>query len=141
MSAERRRAGLARRLFAFRRGAAGSTAVEFAIISPVFFASLFGIAQFGWAFLCGHSVRSAVQREARVLISAPNTTADQMKTAILKDLTNLIQPQISVTISNQTIGGATVKQVSCTYTHQVLFPFAPGVTIDFSTSTIVPIGS
>ena len=45
----------------------GASAVEFALISPVFFMALFGIAQFGWAFLCGHSVRSAVQKEARLL--------------------------------------------------------------------------
>jgi Flp pilus assembly protein TadG len=121
-----------------RRDARGSTAVEFAIISPVFFAALFGIAQFGWAFLCGQSVRNALQKEARMLISAPNTTADQIKAAVLADLTNIVSPTISVAVTTETASGATVKRVSCTYSHKVLFPFAPSVTLDLSSSVVVP---
>jgi Flp pilus assembly protein TadG len=122
----------------FRRHDGGNSAVEFALISPVFFAALFGIAQFGWAFLCGQSVRNAVQKEARLLISAPNTTADQIKTAILADLKNIISPTISVAVTTETASGATVKRVTCTYSHQVLFPFAPSVTLDLSSSVVVP---
>lgn len=119
----------------------GSTAVEFALICPVFFGALFGIAQFGWAFLCGHSVRSAVQKEARLLLVDPATSAATIKTAILGDLSNLVAPTITVTVSSQTFGSTTVKQVTCIYKHQVLFPFAPSVTMDFSASAYVPVGT
>ena len=120
------------------RGTDGATAVEFAIISPVFFMALFGIAQFGWAFLCGHSVRSAVQKEARLLISTPGTTAATIKTAVLNDLKNLINPAITIALSSETVSGAQLTRVSWTYSHPVLFPFAPSVTMDFSSSVVVP---
>ena len=117
----------------------GSTAVEFAIIAPVFFAALFGIAQFGWAFLCGHSVRSAVQKEARLLISNPATTASQIKAAVLDDLDSLINPTITIGLSTETVtSGAQLTRVTWTYNHPVLFPFSPSVTMDFSSSIVVP---
>ncbi len=116
----------------------GSTAVEFAIISPVFFMALFGVAQFGWAFLCGHSVRSAVQKEARLLITTPGTTADTIKTAVLDDLKTLIKPSITITLTTETVSGAKLTRVGWTYNHPVLFPFAPSVTMDFSSSVVVP---
>jgi Flp pilus assembly protein TadG len=131
---------LLRKSAGLRRCRSGSTAVDFALICPVFFAALFGVAQFGWAFLCGHSVRSALQKEARLLIANPSTTAATIKTAILSDLKNLVSPTIAVTVTSQVLGGKTVKQVSCVYTHQVLFPFAPSVTLDFSASAYVPVG-
>lgn len=130
-----------RRALRLGRCRKGSAAVDFALICPVFFMALFGVAQFGWAFLCGHSVRAALQKEARLLIANPLTTAATIKTAILADLTNLVSPTISVTVSSQVLGGKTVKQVTCVYTHQVLFPFAPSVTMDFSASAFVPVGS
>jgi Flp pilus assembly protein TadG len=125
----------------FRRSEAGNSAVEFALISPVFFAALFGIAQFGWAFLCGQSVRNALQKEARLLISTPATTADQIKTAMLADLKNIISPTLTVAVTTETTGGATVKRVTCTYNHQVLFPFAPAVTLDLGSSVVVPMAT
>jgi Flp pilus assembly protein TadG len=132
--------GKARRSFrAVAGNEAGSTAVEFAIIAPVFFAALFGIAQFGWAFLCGHSVRSAVQKEARLLISNPATTASQIKAAVLDDLENLINPTITIALSTETVtSGAQLTRVTWNYSHPVLFPFSPSVTMDFSSSIVVP---
>ena len=126
------------RLQAFRRRTDGGAAVEFAIIAPVFFMALFGVAQFGWAFLCGHSVRSAVQKEARLLITTPGTSAATIKTAVLNDLKTLINPSITIALTTETASGASLTRVNWTYNHPVLFPFAPSVTMDFSSSVVVP---
>jgi hypothetical protein len=49
----------------FRRGEAGSPAVEFAIIAPVFILMIFGIVQFGFAFYTYNDMMNGAREGAR----------------------------------------------------------------------------
>src|SRR5215212_6938024 len=64
----------------------GASALEFALVCPVFFLMLFGLFEFGWALHCGASVRAAVTKEIRLLIASSDTTQAQFETAVKEEL-------------------------------------------------------
>jgi len=122
----------------FLASTGASTAIEFAFVSPILFSLLFGTIEFGWAFHCGASIRAAVTRETRNLISNPATTAAQFEAAVKTDLTGVADPNVSVTFTTEAAGTGTVTRISWVYNHPVLYPFLPDVTLPFSSSTVVP---
>jgi Flp pilus assembly protein TadG len=60
---------LPRLLRRFRRNRRGSTAVEFALIAPVFFALLFAIIEAGLMFLAGQVLETVAQESARMILT------------------------------------------------------------------------
>jgi Flp pilus assembly protein TadG len=122
----------------FLRHAEATSAIEFALTSPLLFALIFGIFEFGWAFHCGASVRAAVTRETRLLIANPATTAAQFEQAVKTDLANIADPKVKISFADEAIGTGSVTRISWTYAHAILFPFLPDVTLNLSSSTLVP---
>ena len=129
-----RRAGLAG--FATHEG--GSSALEFALICPVFFMMLFGIFEFGWALHCGASVRAAITKEIRLLIANSETTQSQFETAVKEELAGTPGAAVAITFAPEMIGTTAATRISWTYDYQVLFPLLPNVTMSFGSSTLVP---
>jgi hypothetical protein len=56
-----------------RRGAA---TVELAVVSPILFAMLFGIIEFGWVFTAQHTMVNAAREGARIGALQGSTVAD-----------------------------------------------------------------
>jgi len=122
----------------FLTDARGTTAIEFALTSPIFLAMVLGVLEFGWAFHCGASIRAAVTRESRKLIANPAMSAAGFQAAVQADLTNIADPNVQVAFATETIGTSAVTRVSWTYSHPILYPFLPNLTLNFSSSTLVP---
>jgi Flp pilus assembly protein TadG len=59
----------------FRRNRRGSTAVEFALVAPVFFALLFAILETGIMFLAGQVLETITQQSARMILTGQAQTA------------------------------------------------------------------
>lgn len=65
-----------RKLFRrFRRSRRGSTAVEFALVAPVFFALLFAIIETALVFLAGQVLETVTQDSARMVMTGQAQTA------------------------------------------------------------------
>jgi Flp pilus assembly protein TadG len=64
-----------------RRREEGASAVEFAIIAPLLFILLFGILQFGIAFLHVQTIRTAVREGGRLAAVGGSATEVKQKTA------------------------------------------------------------
>jgi Flp pilus assembly protein TadG len=64
----------------------GTSALEFALVCPVFFLMLFGLFEFGWALHCGASVRAAITKEIRLLIANSETTQAEFEAAVKEEL-------------------------------------------------------
>lgn len=84
--APRKRRGFA--LSRWRRDESGATAVEMALISPIFFAMLFGIMQLGYRFFVSEALDTAVNTAARNIMTGQVqaqgiTTAVAFKNAML----------------------------------------------------------
>jgi Flp pilus assembly protein TadG len=89
------------------RGERGASAVEFALLAPLIFMLLFGIIEFGLAFLSVQSIRTAVREGGRAAaVGAPvnsvgsfkgtrETTVDASVGYIPTSLKNTIQVQSS----------------------------------------------
>ena len=46
-------------------GSKGTTAVEFALVAPIFFFLVFGTIEFGWYFFVQHTIQSATRDGTR----------------------------------------------------------------------------
>lgn len=125
-----------RRLAGDRRG---TTALEFAIIAPVFLALVIGVVNFGYASYCGAAVRSAVQRASRQLIITPTTSAATLKTSALALLVDVPVENLTVTVSTETVSTSeSIKRVSWTYDYLLWLPLLSDQTLDFNSSIVVP---
>ena len=74
----------------------GATAMETAVVLPVFFLLLFGFIEFGHVFMTIHTLNSAARRAARLGVSETATTASV--TALANEITSSAIPGSSATI-------------------------------------------
>lgn len=117
----------------------GTTALEFAIIAPVFLALVIGVVNFGYAAYCGAAVRSAIQRASRQLIITPTTSAATLKTSAVAMLVDVPVENLTVTVSTEAVSTAeSVKRVSWTYDYLLWLPLLADQTMDFNSSIVVP---
>ena len=64
----------------FRRNRAGSAAVEFALVAPMFFALLFAIIESGIMFFAGQVLETVTQNAARTILTGQTQTAGLSQT-------------------------------------------------------------
>jgi Flp pilus assembly protein TadG len=109
-------------------GERGATIVEFAIIAPLLFALVFGIIDFGWAFMQDLSVKQAAREGGRIAIVDGETTAgcagliSDIKQRVSSDLkTSSMTASLSVTDSN---GDGIVGDVGDVMTITVTYPLS-----------------
>lgn len=125
-----------RRLAGDRRGA---TALEFALISPIFIALIFGVFNMGFALYCGAAVRHAVQESSRAVMFNPNTTADTLKATVVSKLVQVPVTNLSLTITDETVTQTEhLRRISWTYNYMVYAPFIMSKTFEMGSSVTVP---
>ena len=119
----------------------GATAVETAIVLPVAILFILGIFQLGWGFYCGYDVRHAIERGARIYLSTPTATADDLQTAVASNLTAVKITDFTLTPASQTTSGASLEKIAWTYQYPIKLPFMSSLTLDFDSQIVVPIGA
>ena len=117
----------------FRRDEGGASAAEFALIAPIFLATVFGIFQFGWALHCASSVRYALEESTRSVALDEDFTAGEVETQMRAKLTAIADPEIDVSITTDTsVSGAEMVHLHATYVHEMEVPFLPAFEITFN---------
>lgn len=112
------------------RSQAGTAAVEFALVSAVFFTSLLGVVEMGRMLWLWNAAVEATRLGARMAIVCDLNDAD-IKTRMMQRLPDLTSAEITVTYlnppaANNTCTPETCKAVSVKlsgYVHQTLIPF------------------
>jgi len=124
-----------------RRGwNSGATAVETALILPVFITFVFGILNLGWALYCGAEVRHAVERSSRLLIADPTTSASTILTNVKSQLSAADPTAVSLTKDTQSLGtGGGIAKLNWTYAYTLTSPFMRSATFNFDSVTVVPL--
>lgn len=124
-----------------RNGESGAAALEFALLSPVLFAFLFGTYELGWAIHCGASVRFAVERAARLLLANPSTTAQQIQNSAQAQLSGIPVSNLQVSLSTEAASTGQITRVSWSYSYAMALPYVPNAVFHFDSSTVVPMPS
>ena len=76
----------------------GATAVEFAIIAPLFIALVCGIGQIAYAQHCASSLHFALRTVSRSLMLDPTLTEQQLEEKVQGMLSNIGNPDIELTL-------------------------------------------
>jgi Flp pilus assembly protein TadG len=130
---------LSRTRKSLRRCQSGVTAVEFALILPPFIMLLFGIFEFSRMMFVSSSVQHAVDRAARLAAIDPDVSATDIEAAIREFLSVSNDPDITVTVTDATVGTRDVRQVAAHYDHVVSGPLIPEFTVGWDFETVVPL--
>lgn len=124
----------------FRRDVAGATAVELALVMPLFVTLVFGVFNYGWALYCGAEVRYAVQRASRILIADPDATVVDLRAAVETRLNGADIDDVTLTLATETFGASTqVARISWTYAYTVETPFLDDAVLTFDSSLLTPL--
>ncbi len=134
----------------------GASAVEFAIVVPVFLLFLIGIIQYGTIFLVRNQMTQAASDAARVAVTASTMTAAETaaSTALAQDLTHDGAGLMSADCSNSAVSctalpasscnapsGYQCLQVTVTYNYSqdpvIAIPLLPTPTTITATSTVL----
>lgn len=121
------------------RDTCGTSAVEFAIVAPVFFLMLFALIQLSLAFFHGTTIQWAVERAVRTAMIDPDITLEEIRTLTEENLSAIGTPDIALTYVVDTSGVMPLARVTANYDVQVELPFVSGFTIPFSVETYVPL--
>ena len=126
------------RLVSASRHEGGASAVEFALVAPVFIMFLLGIIELGRALYFASSVQWAVERASRTVAINPAVTQSQLYTSVQQYLGPINNPEITLNLTIDSSGIITVAHVTSQYVHTVEIPFVPSFTITFSDETYIP---
>jgi hypothetical protein len=84
-------------------------------------------------------MRSAIVRASRPLLSDPTTSASTIQSGAQALLNGVPVNNLTVTLTNETLGTGPVVLVSWQYTYNTMLPFVPSTAFKFNSSTIVPV--
>lgn len=116
----------------------GASAVEFGMIAPLLIILLFGVFQVGWALHCASSVRYALDESARALSIDSNLTASEVEAAMRARLEELADPEISVSISEDSATpGLIITNLHALYVHSLAVPMLPVWELQFQSAAAV----
>jgi Flp pilus assembly protein TadG len=122
------------------RDQGGATALEFALVLPVFVTLLLGGFQVAWVMHSAASVRWSLESSSRMLLLNPTTTQDQLRTAVAAKLQGLVNPSdVTVTlVADNSTAGAPVLRASSDYRPTLVIPLVSRWNLDLKATTVVP---
>ena len=128
-----------RNLLKFWRDRKGASALEFAMILPVFCMMLFGSIQMGIAYYYAGTVQYALERTARVTMIDQDMSAGEVQTAFNAELAKFTDQTVTVSYVVDSSGDVPIAQLNANYPYEVIIPFIPTFTIVFAAETHIPL--
>jgi Flp pilus assembly protein TadG len=125
----------------FRDDARGATALEFAIVLPIFLVIMYGVFQFGWAQHKLSSIRFAMETASRSLLLDPTMTEAQLTALVTSKLSGgSTDPNVSISLSISDTAGAKIARLTGAYSTQVGVPLLATYPVQWTTtvSTALP---
>lgn len=112
----------------------GATAVEFAIVLPVFLTLMFGVFQFGWAQHRLSSVRHALETASRRLVIDPSLTEAQITQIVQGELALTADPNVTVDLELTPVPGGRLAEITGRYVGNIGIPGLATYPLNWSTS-------
>jgi Flp pilus assembly protein TadG len=118
------------RLYKLWRDRSGASALEFALVAPVFVLLITGIFQTGMGFYANAGLRSGVESAARYAQIYPTPTDSQITTQLSSNTFGLNPALLSTpTLTHGTSNGQNYVDISATYNFPLKILFMPSTTI------------
>lgn len=123
----------------FVRDAAGASAVEFALVIPIFATFLFGTIQTGMALYKANTVQFALEQTARHVMVNQSMTQSQVQAYFNGELDDIISESVTVSYAVSTSGDVPIASFAASYTHEFVIPFIPTFEVTFDAAAEVPL--
>lgn len=117
----------------------GASALEFALVLPVFAAMMFGTIQMGIAFYYAGSVQYALERTARLTMVEQDMSSGEVQTAFDNELSIFTDENIAINYTIDDSGDVPIAQFTAAYVHEFIIPFVPTFSVTFDVETRVPL--
>lgn len=126
---------LSRLLARFRADRSGVSAIEFALIVPVFVVLLIGTVMIGHGFYVANSLQWAVERTTRQLMLDRHFTEAQFETELRTLASRLSNVSFDVTYASAMYGEIPVTEVRTTVSYPVSIPLIAPLTMTYTIET------
>ena len=124
----------------FSEDQSASSALEFAILGPIFLMMFLGSLMLGWAIFTISNVNFVAERAGRVLQLNPAMSSSEVSTAIKGQLAYLDQNNLTVALVISTgTGGYRMGRATVTYQFQFEVPLVGVYPISYSSTVSVPL--
>ena len=115
------------------------TAIEFAIVLPLFLLILVGAIEYGRALQARNEMSFAVSKAVRVINLDPGRSASEIASLLATDLTRYSSHDLSVTVSNATISGSSYMNISVNFPFELIIPLAGISSMTLTIDTLAPL--
>lgn len=123
----------------FQRDDRGVTAIEYALLAPVFLVIVFAVLQISIAFHKGNTAQWAVKKAARQLLVNDDLDEDGLQEIVNEHLTSLGEDlTIDIAYTVDESGTVPIGRITATYTHQIVVPAVSTFTARFPIDVSVP---
>lgn len=109
---------------AFRKDEGGASAVEMALVFPLFIMIVLGVIEVGEAVRTWNEVHHALGRAVRLVNVNTSTTPDQITTAMRSYLTSVRADTLTVTATPVTLSGIEHVRISVGVPFEIVLPFS-----------------
>jgi len=110
-----------RRFIQGKRGTRGATAVEFALVAPIFLMFVLGIIDLGRLFFVKNLMQYATEQTARYAMVTPTATVAELETYAEDEIAALFSG-ITFTADTETIDAIQFRTITATYTFSYMMP-------------------
>jgi Flp pilus assembly protein TadG len=131
-----RKTGASSRLVGDKRGA---TAVELALVFPLFIMIVLGIIEIGQALRLWNEVQHALGRAVRLVNVNASTTPSEITSAMRSYLTDVDADSLTVTATPVTISGITHIKISVGFPFEIILPFTDISTVTINVDRTAPV--
>ncbi len=106
-----------------QRSEDGVTAIEFAMLAPVFLALVFGVLQVSIAFHKGNTAQWAVKKAARAVLLNDDLNEAQIQELVDLQLKSIGEPiDLDIHYNVDRSGSVPIGRITAVYTHKVTVP-------------------
>jgi Flp pilus assembly protein TadG len=125
-----------------RADASGSSAIEFAILGPVFILMILGALTVGLAVNLAVSTQFALERVGRVFQLDPTMSDAAIKTALEDQLKSLNPPTLQVTVDRSvSANGLNFASIAVSYSVTLSVPFMAAFPYTYSTKAVLALNA
>lgn len=117
----------------------GATAVEFAMIAPVFFGMVYGVIETGRFFYLKSALQNAVDDTGRYAMTNPTATTaaiiNHAKSAVLESVAD----DTDFSVTPDTVGSTNFVTIAADHNFQIIVPLLPTNTLQINALARVPL--